>query len=88
MSNKILFIFEGDREKVVVNSLQRHIFNDRPVIECVFGAEVYQLYTQISNDPDLDIFKLIQKRDAGLDKYCRNDFAEIYLFLIMMHTHL
>jgi hypothetical protein len=80
MSNNILFIFEGQREKSFAKSLQKHVFKDKLVIHGLFGAEVYQLYKQISDDSDLDIISLLKERDSSIADYSRVDFSEIYLF--------
>lgn len=84
MSN-ILFVFEGEKtEKIVVKSLQKHIFKDNCVIKCAFGANIYDLYREIEDDEDLDTFNLIKEKNAEnrkiLDGFTRKDFAEIYLF--------
>ena len=85
MSNKILFVFEGEKtEEQIVRSLQKFFVNENTIVQCVFGAEIYQMYKDIVNDPDLDTFNLIKERNIEnkktLDQYIRSDFAEIYLF--------
>lgn len=85
MSNNILFIFEGQRsEPKIVSSLQKYFVNERTVIQCVYGAEIYQIYKEILEDNDLDVFNLLKERNndisAQLDGFKRSDFAEIYLF--------
>ena len=85
MSNKILFIFEGEvtEEKIIYN-LQKYFVNESTTIKCVYGAEIYQIYKSIVADNDLDTFNLIKERkldkNAILTNYNRTDFAEIYLF--------
>ena len=84
MSNKILFIFEGEKTECQISkSLQKHIFNNETnvVVECFFKADIYQLYRKLSADENLDTFNLLKERgNNSLDGYTRNDFAEIYLF--------
>lgn len=85
MSNKILFVFEGIKtEGLVINSLQNYFVNENTTVQCVFGAEIYQIYKEIKADDDLDTFNLIKERNIKdnelLDSYTRDDFAEIYMF--------
>lgn len=85
MSNKILFVFEGERtEAQIVSNLQKYFVNENTSVQCVYGAEIYQIYKDILGDNDLDTFNLIKDRNEEtkkiLDNYTRNDFAEIYLF--------
>ncbi len=84
MSNNILFVFEGERtEDIVVNSLQKYIFN-KEFIKCAFAGDVYDLYRLISKDEDLDTFTLVRDKNEHnkktLQGYTRKDFAEIYFF--------
>lgn len=85
MSNKILFVFEGGKtEEQIVHSLQKFFVNENTLVKCVYGAEIYQIYKDIVNDDDLDIFNLLKERSLEnaktLNQYNRSDFAEIYLF--------
>lgn len=85
MPNKILFIFEGEKtEAQIVSSLQTFFVNENTTIECVYCAEIYQIYKEIAADKDLDTFNLIKERniknEAILNGYTRDDFAEIYMF--------
>lgn len=84
-TNNILFVFEGEKtEKLIVTSLEKHIFHESTVIKSAFAADIYQLYREIEDDNDLDIFNLIKEKNVSnfkiLDNYSRADFAEIYLF--------
>ncbi len=80
----ILFIFEGaDTEDIITKSLEKYILKEKPIIKCVFGAEIYQLYREIKKDNDLDTFNLLKEKNVNkeiLKNFRRNDFAEIYLF--------
>lgn len=85
MSNNILFIFEGERaEGQILSSLQNYFLNEKTVIKCIFGAEIYQIYKKIVEDEDLDTFSLLKERNydgsSVLEGYSRNDFAELYMF--------
>jgi hypothetical protein len=85
MSNKILFIFEGEKsEDQIVSNLEKVFFIGNTTIKCVYGGEIYQLYKSIKEDEDLDTFTLIKgrnaKNEAILADFKRKDFAEIYLF--------
>lgn len=82
MSN-ILFVLEGKKtEPQIISSIKKHFLNQKnEIVECVYGADVYQLYQQILEDEFLDIFELLKERDKEtLSKYKRIDFAQIYLF--------
>lgn len=88
--NNILFVFEGERaESLYVNSLNKNILGEETIIECVFGSDIYQLYNKKNIDGDLDTLELLKERceipelhesKAILEKYTRDDIAEIYLF--------
>lgn len=91
MSSKILFVFEGTKtEKQIFASLCKHIFceNINDVVECVFGAEIYQLYSQILEEGDpnfVDIIEVLKQREqkrgeSTLSNSSRNEFDEIFLF--------
>lgn len=88
--NKILFVFEGEKtESQYVSSLNKNLLGETTIIECIYAGDIYQLYATKSADSDLDTFELLKERcernnlhksKAVLDKYTRNDIAEIYLF--------
>lgn len=85
MSNKILFVFEGARtEGQIILHLQNFFLKEDTTIKCVYGAEIYQIYKEISADNDLDSFNLLKERSIEnktiLENYSREDFAEIYMF--------
>lgn len=85
MSNKVLFVFEGEKtEEQIVSSLQVFFLQENTTIKCVYGAEIYQIYQAIKADEDLDTFNLLRERSVQnkevLDGFTREDFAEIYLF--------
>tara|TARA_B110000027_G_C16105459_1_gene295059 strand:+ start:1243 stop:1977 length:735 start_codon:yes stop_codon:yes gene_type:complete len=84
MQDKLLFIFEGaSSEKEIMTSVTNHFTFNSSLVQCVFDADIYQLYKLISADEDLDTFTIIKNRFNNkniLDGYTRKDFAEIYLF--------
>lgn len=88
MSNKVLFVFEGDKtEGQIVDNLQKTFLDaiDKEMsIKCVFGAEIYQIYKDIVADEDLDTFSLLKERSNKnreiLKDFTRNDIAEIHMF--------
>jgi hypothetical protein len=84
MSNTILFIFEGNStEKQIADNLTKYYVNENTNIQCAFCADIYQLYSKICADDDLDTFTILKNRNqnkAILSKYKRSDFAEIYMF--------
>jgi len=85
MSANILFIFEGEKtERQIVNNLQQNLFaTNETVITSVYGAEIYQIYKDISEDNYLDTFSIIKERVQNVEAlkdYKRDDFAEIYMF--------
>lgn len=81
-----LFIFEGARaEKIIFDKLEQNFFGKKHSIKCVYDAEVYQLYKQLSSDDfALDIVNLLKERSPRLAEelkdYNRDSFAFIYLF--------
>lgn len=84
MSNKILFVFEGEKTEVQLKEgITKHFLKKQTTIHCAFCSEVYQLYEKIKKDQYLDIFVLLQKmtqNKENLSEYTREDFAEVYLF--------
>jgi len=84
MSNKILFVFEGENtEKQIIVNLTKYFINEQSSVHCAYCADIYQLYSKIAEDQDLDTFVLLKERNQNRDvlsKFTREDFAEIYLF--------
>ncbi len=83
----ILFVFEGEApERIIVDSLSRHILGERHAIQCVFGADIYQLYQKLQGDDGfaVDIVTLLKetkwKTAEMLKDYARDSFSEVYLF--------
>ncbi|GKX52210.1 hypothetical protein [Budvicia aquatica] len=87
MSEKILFVFEGEKtEHVIARNFISHYIQkeNKTVIKISFCGEIYQLYKKMSEDDFgiefVDLFPLLQERDENLKKYKRDDFSQIYLF--------
>lgn len=83
---RILFILEGSSsERTIVSSLQKCMFSEGTFIECVFDAEIYQLYQKLKEDDfATDIVELLRTRtkenEEVLRPYTRDSFAYTYLF--------
>lgn len=81
-----LFIFEGAKaEDKIFKKLEQNFMGRKHTIKCVYDAEVYQLYKQLSTDDfALDIVNLLKERSPRiaeeLKDYDRDSFAFIYLF--------
>ncbi len=84
MSSKTLrklFVIEGVTEKEVVDNLKSIFFSDSVIIECIFDAEVYQLYDKLEQDEDLTLFGLLKERNPSvMAEWDEDDFPEIFLF--------
>lgn len=93
MSSKILFIFEGIKtEKQIFASLCKHILCEtiNDAVVCVFGAEIYQLYSQILKEDEdeaefVDVVEILKQRELQrgedtLKNSSRKEFDEIFLF--------
>ena len=82
MSNKILFIFEGEKtEKQITDNLIKFYISENSVIQCAYCTDIYRLFKEIDSDKDLDTFLLIKEKNQEiLSEYSRDDFAEIYMF--------
>lgn len=89
-----LFIFEGARaEKIIFDKLEQNFFGKKHSIKCVYDAEVYQLYKQLSSDDfALDIVNLLKERSPRLPKNSKITIATalpLYIcFLITTDIHL
>jgi hypothetical protein len=84
MSSTVLFVFEGRvKEPTIFKSLKKTLLQSDPNTQymAVFGAEIYQLWKKIDEDPFLDLVALLQARDDGLSKTLRRtSIAKVYLF--------
>lgn len=84
MSTKILFIFEGEKtENQIKENLTKFFINENTIITCAYCSTIYQVYSEILVDDDLDTFSLLKSRNQNqeiLKDFHRDDFAEIYMF--------
>ena len=84
MSNKILFVLEGQQpEKQITDNLTKFFVNENTIVTCAYCTTIYKLYDEISKDEDLDTFNLLKSisvNKVNLKEYNRADFAEIYMF--------
>ncbi|MEB3800751.1 hypothetical protein INQ45_06610 [Flavobacterium columnare] len=84
MSSKVLFIFEGPKlEKLITDNLTQFFVNENTVITCAYCTTIYKMYSEISEDEDLDTFNLLKDMEINKEKlkdFKRSDFAQIYMF--------
>lgn len=84
MSNKILFVFEGEKtEKQITENLTKYFIKENTIIQCAYCTDIYKLHKELSDDDDLDAFVLLKEKPQNvsiLSGYNRTDFSEIYLF--------
>jgi len=85
MSNKILFIFEGERTEYSQWEVFDHHYSlGNTVILCAFANNIYDLYRIVNNDDDLQIVEIIRNRSQGnkdvLEGISATEISEIYLF--------
>ena len=82
MSNKILLVFEGEKtESLVANSLIASLIEQTSnLVVAVYKTHIYNLYTEVINDPFLDIFHVIKEKNPHLSHFDRDEFSQIYLF--------
>ncbi len=81
----ILFVFEGKKPEnhyleMLCNKTNIDIdFNNQ--IKSIYGTVIYQLYSELKNDNDLDVFSLLQENNlSDLNNFNRNKVTEVYLF--------
>jgi hypothetical protein len=86
MRDIILFVFEGEKtEPLIFDNIQKVFFNRSPGrrIYACFGANIYQLWQELKDDPDFDtIIKLqeLAKNKDELSDLNRDNVGEIHLF--------
>lgn len=88
MNNKYLFVFEGKAEDVYFKGIEKHLLGVLPVSKCIFGADVYELYRQMTKyESDgfiVDLFTVLKSQSqnsaAVLEGMTNDDFAGIFLF--------
>ena len=83
MSNKILFVFEGENTEFnIVDNLPKH-FLRKTIVKTAYCNDVYEFYKEIENDEFLDTFSILKSIKTNkkiLESFTPIDFAEIYLF--------
>ena len=86
MLNTILVIFEGEkRENQYFKSLESHFFDEKTVLKCAYGNDIYELYDILKDDQDLDLVELIRESKAVpsnrqvLKDLSRDQIAQIFL---------
>lgn len=85
---RTLFIFEGERaEKLYFKSLERAFFHGQESrMLATFRNDLYELFEEISEDDELDIFELIKEinpsanEDEHIKNLRRDQIGQIYLF--------
>ncbi|GHU72329.1 hypothetical protein FACS189450_09910 [Spirochaetia bacterium] len=86
MSETILLVFEGARtEPNIFDNIQKVFFNKsgKSMVYAIFGTEIYKLWKEIKEDPDLDTLALLKEtaiNKAELTRFSRKEIAEIHLF--------
>ena len=85
MANYILFVFEGEkREPQIFESLKRYYFSagTSSILIAAYCSNIYSLYQQLNNDPDLELFPLLKgnSKNSSLSGISREEISETYLF--------
>lgn len=82
MTEKILFVFEGDKtEKTITDSLLKHfITNSDRIVISSYKTDIYSLYKEISADDDLDAFAVVIDKNKDLKDFSRDSFSQMFLF--------
>ena len=83
----ILCIFEGEsREPKYFRTIQTHFFDEKSILFCSYGNDIYELFKELDGDEDLDIVEILREsknvqlnRDI-LEGYTRDDFSQVFLF--------
>jgi len=83
MSEKILFVLEGDgKEPAVLDAIAPKVLGDKPKIVYTYCTHIYELYKELSEDPDLELLGLLKERDPdGVLADADDDtFSSVFLF--------
>lgn len=82
MRERVLVIFEGEkRESEIWKSFsQNSFFPFSESSQVVFGSDIYQLWSQLSKDKDIDLIGLLQERGILSKELRRESFSSVYLF--------
>lgn len=85
MVNHILFVFEGEvTERQILEGIKRHHLNEleNTVVFGCYCTDIYNLFSKIEKDEDLDLFTLIKEhaKNSHLAELKRDQVSEIFLF--------
>ncbi|WP_299974832.1 hypothetical protein [uncultured Pseudoteredinibacter sp.] len=83
MSDILLFVFEGEvTESKVLSSFRRFFIesNSCTIIEAAYKTNIYSLYSQLRDDPDLDIGAYLIERMGKSNSIDREKISEVHLF--------
>lgn len=85
--SRILCVFEGEsREPKYFNSLRAAFFGDNDIYYCCYGNDLYELFDELEDDEDLNIFDLIEEKNTVegnkklFENYTSEDFSQVFMF--------
>ncbi|WP_252178276.1 hypothetical protein [Endozoicomonas sp. 4G] len=85
--SNILCIFEGEkRESQYFKTLKSIYLDEKNILVCSFGNDIFELYKELKDDEDLDIVEILREsKDVSrnkdiLNNYTRDDFNQVFLF--------
>lgn len=81
----ILFVFEGEKREPRLFHYISKLYDIREEIVCTYNANLYELYQDLEQNDDRDLFSALKIRskksgNTDLDSYCSSNFGQIYLF--------
>lgn len=83
MSDKILFIFEGEKTEKTFCKLLKHYINNS-ILEVSFCGNIYDFYELLNGEDGeyQEVIPLLKERtgNENIKKYSRDDFGNVYLF--------
>lgn len=88
MSEKVLFVLEGKaKEPAVLNAIWEFVFahytaHKPPKVIYTYCTHIYELFKELSTDPDLDLLGLLKEDDPDgiLTNSDGDTFSSVYLF--------
>lgn len=89
MTSYTLLVFEGSSERNVADSLKNHFItnNSNKLVYATFGHNIYQLYSEIKQNPGLDLNEIIceaivRRNDSNSEllNIEREQISDIFLF--------
>ncbi|WP_133182005.1 hypothetical protein [Shewanella decolorationis] len=85
--SNILCIFEGERrEGLYFKTIKNLFFSEHSIVTCCYGNDIYELFKEMRDDPDLDIVEVLRDSIKGKDnskilkEYDREQFSQVFLF--------